>query len=442
MLQASITISALTLGAAPAAAPPPGSIVAYVSSLTEDAIVKLQDLDGDGRYDGAGETIIFFGPGNQSGYPGVGSAQTILVLEYDHLLAGDGEHLGGFEKRVYRALDADGDGTAMGSGEASIFWDSWLPIGVKFDRPKDLTVGPDGAIYLSDNNTLDFSATKPEAIWRLEDLTGDGTVSASVPGEITLHKELCPPGNTFCFISEDFKWDSAGRLIFSNQNSSQNANHVWILHPDLSLTPFASDNAFTGIALTKVGMTLHPITENPVMAAYDALSNRRIVELVDVDGNGFIDGNSELRTLYHSNTAAEFVTWGIPNSAMDVEFAPDGSLWLLDNQAKRILRFIDLDGDGLFQSAGEAMIVYDAAVAQASGGIWMDFPRTIGFAIAPDRPCRPADLNCDGAVDVFDLLALLSMWGPCPRETSCPADLSGDGVVDVFDLLQLLAAWG
>jgi hypothetical protein len=43
---------------------------------------------------------------------------------------------------------------------------------------------------------------------------------------------------------------------------------------------------------------------------------------------------------------------------------------------------------------------------------------------------------------VFDLLALLSMWGPCPRETSCPADLSGDGVVDVFDLLQLLAAWG
>jgi hypothetical protein len=54
------------------------------------------------------------------------------------------------------------------------------------------------------------------------------------------------------------------------------------------------------------------------------------------------------------------------------------------------------------------------------------------------------DLNCDGDVDVFDLLILLGAWGPCPDcpKSPCPADLNGDCSVDVFDLLVLLGEWG
>ncbi len=54
-----------------------------------------------------------------------------------------------------------------------------------------------------------------------------------------------------------------------------------------------------------------------------------------------------------------------------------------------------------------------------------------------------ADLDCDGVVNVIDLLALLRAWGPCrappPR---CPADLDNSGTVDILDLLMLLANWG
>ncbi|MCH8342873.1 MAG: hypothetical protein IH983_02685 [Planctomycetes bacterium] len=54
-----------------------------------------------------------------------------------------------------------------------------------------------------------------------------------------------------------------------------------------------------------------------------------------------------------------------------------------------------------------------------------------------------ADLDCDGVVNVIDLLALLRAWGPCrappPR---CPADLDNDGAVGILDLLTLLANWG
>ena len=45
----------------------------------------------------------------------------------------------------------------------------------------------------------------------------------------------------------------------------------------------------------------------------------------------------------------------------------------------------------------------------------------------------------DGAVNVPDLLELLSQWGAC---INCSCDLDGCNIVAVPDLLQLLAAWG
>ena len=44
--------------------PAAGQLVAYVSSLTEDAIVRMHDLDEDGDYNDLDETATFFGPGN------------------------------------------------------------------------------------------------------------------------------------------------------------------------------------------------------------------------------------------------------------------------------------------------------------------------------------------------------------------------------------------
>lgn len=57
----------------------------------------------------------------------------------------------------------------------------------------------------------------------------------------------------------------------------------------------------------------------------------------------------------------------------------------------------------------------------------------------PEETVCTGDLTGSGSVDVFDMLALLDAWGPCP---DCAADLTGDDVVDVFDLLALLDNWG
>jgi hypothetical protein len=65
-----------------------------------------------------------------------------------------------------------------------------------------------------------------------------------------------------------------------------------------------------------------------------------------------------------------------------------------------------------------------------------------GAAYFFDLDANPADLNCDGVVDVLDLLILLDAWGPCKDCQECPADLNGDCSVDVLDLLILLDNWG
>jgi len=64
-----------------------------------------------------------------------------------------------------------------------------------------------------------------------------------------------------------------------------------------------------------------------------------------------------------------------------------------------------------------------------------------GLVEVPQCPIS-ADLNCDGVVDVSDLLILLANWGACPPSGDCTGDINEDGTVDVSDLLILLANWG
>ena len=62
----------------------------------------------------------------------------------------------------------------------------------------------------------------------------------------------------------------------------------------------------------------------------------------------------------------------------------------------------------------------------------------VSSPIDDDGGCG-ADTNCDGDVNVTDLLAVISSWGPC---MSCDADVNSDDTVDVSDLLMVIDAWG
>ena len=70
------------------------------------------------------------------------------------------------------------------------------------------------------------------------------------------------------------------------------------------------------------------------------------------------------------------------------------------------------------------------------------------IAVWPGLPIEcPADVNGSGAVDVDDLLAIISAWGPCSAPpATCLANIINTGTsadrVDVDDLLAVISAWG
>lgn len=76
-------------------------------------------------------------------------------------------------------------------------------------------------------------------------------------------------------------------------------------------------------------------------------------------------------------------------------------------------------------------------IPEGPDGIWTFGTMIIEYIDAP-TPCM-GDLNDNHAVDVSDMLMVLSSWGANPGD---PADINGDGVVDVSDMLTTLAHWG
>ena len=54
-------------------------------------------------------------------------------------------------------------------------------------------------------------------------------------------------------------------------------------------------------------------------------------------------------------------------------------------------------------------------------------------------PC-PGDVNADMAVNIGDLLEVLSSWGD--RCNGCGEDIDDSGIIDVADLLGVIANWG
>jgi hypothetical protein len=51
----------------------------------------------------------------------------------------------------------------------------------------------------------------------------------------------------------------------------------------------------------------------------------------------------------------------------------------------------------------------------------------------------PGDVNCDGIVNIADILSIISTWGTC--DTVCNEDIVPDGLINVSDLLQVIGNW-
>jgi len=119
---------------------------------------------------------------------------------------------------------------------------------------------------------------------------------------------------------------------------------------------------------------------------------------------------------------------GIDRPAAQDTSGPNGFSWLIYNPVEKGANLDDLSANAFIENMEDVQGTFP--------GVWM-----IRATGEPSDESCAGDLDGSGAVDVADLLAMLSAWGPC-EDDACPADLDANDVVDVGDLLSLLSAWG
>ena len=139
------------------------------SPAAPDRIVRVEDLNGDGDANDAGEVFDFYTVPNSVTPAGV-SIPTKAVIGPDlcvyYTEVGTGT---AYPKGVYRLNDLNQDGDCNDPGEAAMFW---TPPVATTPFYWGLAVDQQGWFYVSDHSTN-------EKVWRAKDLNGNGTIESN-----------------------------------------------------------------------------------------------------------------------------------------------------------------------------------------------------------------------------------------------------------------------
>ncbi len=138
-----------------------GRILIADRSTTRRHVLLLEDLDGDGQMASPGEGTIWL---QRDGNPLL--PDTFLPTAVLH--RGDGEMLvaDGGSAIIYRCLDLDGDGTIVGADELQIWFSS--PAATAINTIDTMVRCPDGSVLIADE--------EQGLVLRAQDLDGSGQI--------------------------------------------------------------------------------------------------------------------------------------------------------------------------------------------------------------------------------------------------------------------------
>lgn len=199
-----------------------------------------------------------------------------------------------WQDAIYRTVDLNGDCNANDEGEATV----WLNLQSVIGTSSAFDLSFDGDVaYLSDT-----AGAEPNAIYRIEDTNGDGTIQS----------------------------DEVTRL---------NSEEMRFRAPvDFSHTVAADGSLCTTDAISDFGETT------------------RFYRLTDLDGSGQIDDAAEAVQVWSADVLPEGLTSGI---SFSVAVDEDGNVVLTGNvfgSNSHLITLTDLNGDGDFLDEGETSL--------------------------------------------------------------------------------------
>ena len=227
-----------------------------------DAIVRLEDVNGDGDANDPGEQLEYavFAQGGSTG----DSIPTAVVRGPDGALS-DTEtgSTGVLAKGVYRLEDLDGSGSIDQPGESALLFEPTSLGGCPFLW--DLALDAQGRFYIKD--------TGNDVIWRFSDDDGDGTVDPLAEAEVvytapgsSLIWEVTPALDGSLYVTEDQSPDRLLRLVDldGDQRFDGPGERVEIDDETLAATNLGSPKAVVVIE------TSGPIGTNECVAAINS----------------------------------------------------------------------------------------------------------------------------------------------------------------------------
>ncbi|NEQ98528.1 MAG: hypothetical protein F6K30_17710, partial [Cyanothece sp. SIO2G6] len=162
----------------------------YVADQTLDTLLLTQDLTGDGDANDPLETSVFFDGTNESGFVDpTANIFTVLQATDGSVFYGDGN-----TDTVYRLTDANRDGDALDAGEATVWFAADNAEGLPLLTPNGLAIGSDGAIYITEADTV--GTPNGDFIYRTEDLNGDGDANDAGEASIWLDLKAVNPNSS------------------------------------------------------------------------------------------------------------------------------------------------------------------------------------------------------------------------------------------------------
>jgi hypothetical protein len=189
-------------------------LTAGVASIgVPTAVFRTVDTDGDGTATGAGEVTLWLDA------PALIGASTPFELSFIGDVAHFGDLRGGAADAIIRAHDADGDHT-ISAGELNVFIEDGNPFGV----PCSFSAASDGvALYVHEST----ASVSPQRLFRLEDLNSNTVIDAAEETREMWNELRVPAGLSFA-NSFAIAVGPPGMMAVSS-NGSETQDNVYLL---------------------------------------------------------------------------------------------------------------------------------------------------------------------------------------------------------------------
>ncbi|MEM9212789.1 MAG: SGNH/GDSL hydrolase family protein [Cyanobacteria bacterium P01_F01_bin.150] len=313
----------------------------YVADQTLDTLLLVQDLNGDGDANDPSEATVYFDGTNASGLlEPTGNIFTVLQAADGSVLYGDGD-----SDTVYRLTDTNRDGDALDADEATVWFSSDNAEGLPLLTPNGLATGPDGAVYITEADTV--ATPNGDFIYRTEDLNGDGDANDADEARVWLDLKALNPN------SSAFEITFIGDVAYIIDSAGGDPNVLYR----------AEDANGDGTIDTSEASVL--VDETIVPVDFGLASDSQslyVVELLD-----FSEAQSVFRIDDNNGSATVTEVWNntaVPDGylssvAFSIAASDNGMLAITSNgvdpNEDNIFQLTDLNGDGDYFDEGETV---------------------------------------------------------------------------------------